>query len=51
MRYPDLLTGNSHMLELGRFRQGIINILFSTGMLENDSLVLRLRSGLVESPL
>lgn len=51
LRYLDLLTGNSHKLQLGRFRQGITNIFFSTGMLQNGSSALRLHRGVVKSPL
>lgn len=51
LRYLDLLTGNNHKLQLGRFKQGIMNIFSSMGMLENCSPTLRLHRGVVEFPL
>lgn len=50
LRYLDLLTGNRHKLQLGRFTQGIMNTFFITRMLKNDSPALRLYRGLVGSP-
>lgn len=50
-RHLDLMTGNSYKLQLGRFKQGIVNIFFSTGMLENGSSALRLHRAVAESPL
>lgn len=45
------LTGKSQELQLGKFKQGIMNAFFSTGMLENSSSALRLHRGFVDSSL